>query len=93
MAKRKIIVFGIFDGVHDGHRDFFRQAKKYGDEFIVIVGRDKIAQRLKNKTPKYSEQERVNLVAKEELVDSVIDRALAQLNLETILPAWQGPQG
>ncbi len=28
----------------------------------------------------------------EELVDSVIDRALAHLNIETILPAWQGPQ-
>lgn len=27
----------------------------------------------------------------EELVDSVIDRALAQLNINTFLPAWQGP--
>ncbi|MCH8986660.1 adenylyltransferase/cytidyltransferase family protein [Patescibacteria group bacterium] len=72
MEKRKVIVFGIFDDIHDGHRDFFRQAKEYGNELIVIVGRDKIAQQLKDKTPKRSEQERVDLVAKEKLVDSAV---------------------
>ncbi|MCH7604451.1 adenylyltransferase/cytidyltransferase family protein [Patescibacteria group bacterium] len=69
---KRIAVFGIFDGIHDGHRDFFRQAREYGDELIVIVGRDKIAQKFKNKTPKHSEKERVDLVAKENFVDSVI---------------------
>ena len=72
MGERKIVVFGIFDGVHDGHRDFLRQAKEYGDKLIVIVGRDKIAELLKNKKPKYSETERIDFVAKEELVDSVV---------------------
>ena len=72
MEKRKIVVFGIFDGIHAGHRDFFRQAKEYGDELIVIVGRDKIAELLKNKKPKYSETKRIDFVAKEELVDSAV---------------------
>lgn len=25
-SKKRVVVFGIFDGVHDGHRDLFRQA-------------------------------------------------------------------
>lgn len=69
---RKVVVFGIFDGVHDGHRDFFRQAKEFGDELIVIVGHDAIAQKLKGKKPRYSEQERVKLVEAEPLVDKAI---------------------
>ena len=64
------MVFGIFDGVHEGHRDFFRQASQYGDELIVVVGRDEICRKLKNKTPKHSEEERVQLVSQEPLVDT-----------------------
>ena len=70
--EKRVVVFGIFDGVHDGHRDFFRQAREYGDELIVSVGRDKISELLKKKIPKYSETERVDLAAKEELVDSAV---------------------
>lgn len=71
-SKKRVVVFGIFDGIHDGHRDFFQQAREYGDELIVIVGRDKIAEQLKSKTPKHSETERVDLVAKEKLIDSAV---------------------
>ncbi|MEK7542084.1 MAG: adenylyltransferase/cytidyltransferase family protein [Patescibacteria group bacterium] len=69
---KRVVVFGIFDGIHDGHRDFFRQAKEYGDELVAIVGRDEICMQLKNKKPRYSENERVELVAKEELVDKAV---------------------
>jgi len=68
MIKKKVVVFGIFDGVHDGHRDFFRQAKEFGDELIVIVGRDSVAKTLKGKAPKHSEHERVKSVEQEETV-------------------------
>ena len=70
--EKRVVVFGIFDGVHDGHRDFFQQARDYGDELIVIVGRDKISELLKKKVPKHSETERIDLIAKEELVDSAV---------------------
>ncbi|TSC56298.1 MAG: nucleotidyltransferase [Parcubacteria group bacterium Greene0714_21] len=72
MSKKRVVVFGIFDGVHEGHRDFFRQARQYGDELIVIVGRDEICRKLKNKTPKYSEEERCELVSQEPLVDKAL---------------------
>lgn len=62
MEKGRVIVFGIFDGVHEGHRDFFRQAKEKGNELMVVVGRDAIALKLKHRTPRHSEQERLGMV-------------------------------
>ena len=59
---KKILVFGTFDGLHEGHRDFFRQAKEYGDYLVVVVGRDSTVQRTKNKLPKFNEQERLKAV-------------------------------
>lgn len=71
-SKKRVAVFGIFDGVHDGHRDFFRQARKHGDELVVIVGRDVASKILKNKTPSHSEKERLELVARESGVDKAV---------------------
>ncbi len=70
--KKRVVVFGIFDGVHDGHRDLFRQAQGYGEELVVVVGRDSTALQLKNKKPKYSEKERLEMVAKEKEVDNTV---------------------
>ena len=70
--KKKVIVFGIFDGIHDGHRSLFRQAKEHGEELIVIVGRDSASLRLKGKRPKYPEETRRNLVSKEKDVDMAV---------------------
>ena len=70
--KKRVIVFGIFDGVHDGHRDLFRQAKEYGDELVVIVGRDSASLLWKNKKPRYSEEERLTFVLKERYVDRAV---------------------
>lgn len=68
----RVVVFGIFDGVHEGHRDFLRQAREYGDKLIVIVGRDKISEQLKHKKPNYSENERLKFIEGEPLVDRVV---------------------
>jgi len=70
--KQKIALFGIFDGVHDGHRSLFTQAKEYGDELIVIIGRDSASLKWKNKKSKYAEKTRLNLVLKEEQVDQAV---------------------
>lgn len=67
--RKRAVVFGIFDGIHEGHRDLFRQARHYGHEFIVIVGRDSASLKWKGKKPFYSEQERLSLVLKEKLVN------------------------
>ncbi len=71
MEKRKrVVVFGIFDGIHEGHRDLFRQAKEHGNELVVIVGRDSASLWWKGVKPRHSEQERLSLVQKEQHVDN-----------------------
>lgn len=68
----KIAVFGIFDGIHNGHRSLFAQAKEYGDYLIAIVGRDKSCLELKQKKPQNSEEKRRKLVEKEDDVDEAV---------------------
>ncbi len=65
-------MFGIFDGVHEGHRSLFEQALLHGDELIVVVGRDSAALALKGKTPRYSQIERIALLQKEPLVAQAV---------------------
>ena|SRR3989344_2137501 len=70
--KKRAIIFGVFDGIHDGHRDLFRQAKEYAEELVAIVGRDSASVQWKGKKPRHSEQERLSLVLNEELVDHAV---------------------
>lgn len=70
--KKRVVVFGIFDGVHEGHRSLFLQAKEYGDELIVIVGRDSASLKWKGKKPKHSEETRRALVSKERRVGQAL---------------------
>lgn len=37
---KRVIAFGSFDPLHEGHRDFFRQAKALGDHLTVVVAHD-----------------------------------------------------
>jgi FAD synthetase len=65
----KVLVFGTFDGLHEGHKDFFRQAKEYGDFLVVVVGRDSTIMKTKGRPPKFNEQERLKAVQESGLVD------------------------
>lgn len=68
----KILVFGIFDGIHPGHLSFLRQAKKYGDFLVVAVGQDSAVTKFKNKIPKYSLMERLAMVRNVKYVNQAI---------------------
>lgn len=59
---KKVLVFGIFDGLHPGHVDFFRQAKKHGDFLAVAVGQPSASKKFKKKVPKRSLTERIKFV-------------------------------
>ncbi len=63
-AGEKIMVFGVFDGFHEGHRAFLREAKTHGRKLIVVVARDEQVRLLKNKTPRHSEDERLAVIAR-----------------------------
>lgn len=66
------MVFGAFDGLHPGHLDFFRQAKKYGDFLTVSVARDINVRKIKGREPLFSEEERLELVASLKIVDKAV---------------------
>lgn len=59
------VVFGVFDLLHPGHVSFLKQARKKGNELIVVVARDAAVKKLKKKEPHYSERERVAHIRKE----------------------------
>ena len=68
---KTVLVSGTFDGVHEGHRNYFQQARAYGQRLIAIVGRDKIVEQIKGKPPRYSEKERVHFVKQCPEIDRV----------------------
>ena len=65
----KVLVFGTFDGLHEGHKNFFKQAKEFGSHLIVVVGRDSTIRKTKGGLPKFGEQERLKAVQDCGLVD------------------------
>ncbi len=44
----RVMATGVFDLLHPGHVYFLTEAKKLGDELVVVVARDKTARRLKH---------------------------------------------
>lgn len=64
--------FGTFDGVHEGHLDFFRQLSELGDKVYVVVGLDSTVKKIKCKAPKRKEQERYSKLQSIKLIDRVI---------------------
>lgn len=65
----KVLVFGTFDGLHEGHKDFLRQAKEQGDNLVVVVGRDSTVERVKKKLPKFNENQRLEAIQETKYVD------------------------
>ncbi len=59
--KNKVLVFGAFDGLHEGHLYFLRKAKKSG-KLIVCVAQDSTILRLKGREPNSSLQGRTRLL-------------------------------
>lgn len=66
------MVFGAFDGLHPGHLDFFRQAKKHGDFLIVSVGTDKNVAKIKGKRSLFNQDERLDLISACKIVDLAV---------------------
>ncbi len=68
------MVFGTFDGVHKGHLDFFKQAKKLAQKsfLIVSVARDQNVLKIKGQLPIFNEKKRMALIKKYKIVDRVV---------------------
>jgi len=73
-VENKIMVFGTFDGLHRGHVNFFKQARKSAKNpfLIVSIARNKNVARIKGRKPVFSENQRMNLVKKSGFADRVV---------------------
>lgn len=49
--KKTALVFGTFDGLHDGHRYFLREARKRGNYLVAVVAEDAVVKKLKGRAP------------------------------------------
>ncbi len=72
--ETKIMVFGTFDGLHLGHLNFFKQARKLNKnaKLIVSIARDENVFKIKGARPRLSEKKRFELVKKSKLIDEVV---------------------
>jgi FAD synthetase len=71
MAFKTVVIFGTFDGIHKGHREFIREARKQGEKLVAIIARDQMVKKIKNKNPVHDELERLNAVLNIEDIDQV----------------------
>jgi cytidyltransferase-like protein len=72
MSNKTVVIFGVFDGVHDGHLSFIREAKKQGNHLVAIVARDSVVEELKSKLPEYSEVERITALLEIPEIDLIL---------------------
>lgn len=67
-----ILTFGSFDLVHEWHRYFLSQAKKYWDLLITVLATDKNIKKFKGNNPLYTIEERLSHVKELNLSNLVI---------------------
>lgn len=70
----RIMVFGTFDILHPGHRNFFRQARTLARRpwLIVSVARDHNVKKIKGRKPLRTEQQRLAAVRRNRLVNQAV---------------------
>ncbi len=70
----RIMVFGTFDILHEGHLDFFKQARAlvHNPHLIVSIARTSSVARIKGRASQRTEDERRALVERHNLVDEVV---------------------
>lgn len=66
------MVFGTFDGIHEGHRAFLKAARQEGDYLIAVIPQDHVVEALKGRKPRYPVRERLRTLEMEDAVDQVV---------------------
>jgi len=67
-----VMCTGTFDVIHKGHLYYFSEAKKYGDNLVVVVARDSTSERVKGKKPRHDEQKRLEAFKKIDIVNKAV---------------------
>ena len=69
LVMKHVLVFGTFDIVHNGHKYFLKEAKKYGNHLTVVIARDVNVKKQKRRHPKNNEKIRLRNIKKLKIVD------------------------
>jgi cytidyltransferase-like protein len=72
MDMKTVAIFGVFDGIHEGHREFIKQASEHGDRLVAIVARDESVLALKGKSPLSNEADRIKMLLEVPEIDLVL---------------------
>lgn len=68
---KKVMAFGSFDVLHEGHKHYLKEAKGY-DHLIVIVARDENIKKFKDQKPKHDENYRLEKIKELSFVDESV---------------------
>jgi FAD synthetase len=68
----RVVCAGTFDHLHPGHVDFLTQAKRLGNELVVIIARDKNVLKIKGVKPDHDEQHRLANVERTGIPDRAV---------------------
>lgn len=69
---KKVMAFGTFDLLHEGHLKYLEEAKKIGDELIVVVACDDRVRKEKKREPVVPEESRRRMVEALKPVDRAV---------------------
>ncbi len=72
VEKKKVMASGVFDILHPGHVFYLSEAKKLGDELIVVIARDSTVKRRKGRLPVFPEEVRRYMVSMLKPVDEAV---------------------
>ncbi len=72
MSTSRVLTFGTFDHFHEGHAFYLSEAKKLGDELIVVIARDETVKAIKGAEPDFNEKERKKSVEESGIATTVI---------------------
>lgn len=72
MTQKKILIFGVFDGIHEGHLSFIKEARCEGDQLVAVVARDCVVEKIKGRLPKINEVERIHNLLEVPEIDLVL---------------------
>lgn len=81
---KKVMVFGVFDGFHEGHEAFLREARSFGDYLIAVVAQDHVVRHLFGKEPAVNFVARFEELEKRDKVDEVAIGGAAFGNWEIV---------
>ena len=66
------MTFGTFDHLHEGHKYFLSESKKFGDYLITVIARDRTVHKVKKQPTENNEKFRRNKVKELKISNKVV---------------------